>query len=127
MKMEGLLRYEVPPEIIALWKERQGEALLPVQELAVKRHGLFEGGNVLVQAPTSSGKTFVGEMAAVQTALRRKQVIYLVPFRALAEETYRDFSEQYSEYCILVIISSRDHGELERDLHSGHFSIAAVV
>ncbi|MCH8204664.1 MAG: DEAD/DEAH box helicase [Candidatus Hydrogenedentes bacterium] len=127
MKMEGLLRYEVPPEIIALWKERQGEALLPVQELAVKRHGLFEGGNVLVQAPTSSGKTFVGEMAAVQTALRRKQVVYLVPLRALAEEKYRDFSGKYSEYGIRVIISSRDHREFDRDLESGNFSIAVVV
>ena len=127
MKMEGLLRYEVPPEIIGLWKERQGEALLPVQELAVKRHGLFDGGNLLVQAPTSSGKTFVGEMAAVQTALRRKQVIYMVPLRALAEEKYRDFSEKYSDYGIRVIISSRDHREFDKDLESGNFSIAVVV
>ena len=127
MKMEGLLRYEVPPEIIGLWKERQGVALLPVQELAVKRHGLFDGGNLLVQAPTSSGKTFVGEMAAVQTALRRKQVVYLVPLRALAEEKYRDFSEKYSDYGIRVIISSRDHREFDRDLESGNFSIAVVV
>ena len=127
MKMEGLLRYEVPPEIIGLWKVRQGEALLPVQELAVKRHGLFDGRNLLVQAPTSSGKTFVGEMAAVQTALRRKQVVYLVPLRALAEEKYRDFKEKYSEYGIRVIISSRDHREFDRDLETGNFSIAVVV
>ena len=127
MKMEGLVRYEVPGEIIGLWKDRQGGELLPVQELAVKRHGLFGGGNLLIQAPTSSGKTFVGEMAAVRTALRRKQVIYLVPLRALAEEKFREFKEKYSAYGIDVIISSRDHREFDRDLEEGRFSIAVVV
>ena len=127
MKMDGLIRYEVPPEVIGLWRERQGVELLPVQELAVKRHGLFGDGNLLIQAPTSSGKTFVGEMAAVQTALRRKQVVYLVPLRALAEEKYREFSEKYSDYGIRVIVSSRDHREFDRDLEEGNFSIAVVV
>ncbi|MCC6143349.1 MAG: DEAD/DEAH box helicase, partial [Candidatus Hydrogenedentes bacterium] len=86
MKMTQLMRYEVPAEVIALWQERESETLLPLQEQAVKKHDLFGGGNLLIQAPTSSGKTFIGEMAAIHTALRRKKVVYLVPLKALAEE-----------------------------------------
>ena len=127
MKMDGLIRYDVPAEIVCLWKKEEGERLLPIQELAVKRYGLFEGGSLLIQAPTSSGKTFIGEMAAVQTALRRKKAVYLVPLKALAEEKFRDFKAKYEDYGIRVIISSRDHREYDRDLEDGNFSIAIVV
>ena len=81
MNMNGLLRYGIPPEIINIWKASESDYLLPVQAMAVGQYGLFENHNLLIQAPTSSGKTFVGEMAAIQTALRRKKVIYLVPLR----------------------------------------------
>jgi len=101
--------------------------LLPLQELAVKRHGLFGGQNLLVQAPTSSGKTFIGEMAAIQAALRRKKVVYLVPLKALAEEKYRNFTEKYTPYGLRVIISTRDRREFDAALENGDFSIAVVV
>jgi len=39
-----------------------------------------------VIAPTSSGKTFIGEMAAITQLIHQKKVLYLVPLRSLAEE-----------------------------------------
>ncbi|MBN2311252.1 MAG: DEAD/DEAH box helicase [Candidatus Hydrogenedentes bacterium] len=89
--------------------------------------GCSRGGNFLIQAPTSSGKTFIGEMAALQTALRRKKVVYLVPLKALAEEKHADFQEKYAAYGIEVIISTRDRREFDAQLESGSFSIAVVV
>jgi helicase len=127
MNMNELIRYDIPLEIIQLWREGESEVLLPLQETAIKQHGLFEGGNLLIQAPTSSGKTFIGEMAAIQTALRRKKVIYLVPLKALAEEKYRDFREKYGPYGIQVIVSTRDRREFDQQLENGDFSIAVVV
>lgn len=127
MKMTELIRYDVPAEVVALWREREGDTLLPLQELAVKRHGLFGGENLLIQAPTSSGKTFIGEMAAVQTALRRRKVAYLAPLKALAEEKYRDFREKYENYGLKVIVSSRDRREHDRDFEAGDYAIAVVV
>ncbi|HIJ72682.1 MAG TPA: DEAD/DEAH box helicase [Candidatus Hydrogenedentes bacterium] len=138
MKMNELIRYGVPPEIIQLWRERESEILLPLQEMAIKRHGLFGANgcgatttaphqNFLIQAPTSSGKTFIGEMAAIETALRQKKVVYLVPLKALAEEKFLDFDEKYTPYGLRVIISSRDHREFDRHLEDGDFSIAVVV
>ncbi|MCC6795806.1 MAG: DEAD/DEAH box helicase [Candidatus Hydrogenedentes bacterium] len=127
MRMTELLRYDIPPEIIALWQREESETLLPAQEMAIKRHNLFSSKNLLIQAPTSSGKTFIGEMAAIQTALRRKKVIYLVPLKALAEEKFEDFRAKYRDYGIDVIISTRDHREYDAQLEDGAFSIAVVV
>lgn len=127
MKMTELLRYDIPPEIIRLWQEQESEELLPLQEMAIKRHNLFEDKNLLLQAPTSSGKTFIGEMAAIRTALRRKKVVYLVPLKALAEEKYQDFQRKYAPYGIQVIVSTRDHRHFDAALEDGQFSIAVVV
>ena len=127
MNMTELLRYDIPAEIVALWQRQESHALLPIQELAIKRHNLFGGNNLLIQAPTSAGKTFIGEMAAIQTALRRKKVVYLVPLKALAEEKYLEFKEKYTPYGIKVIISTRDHREHDMELENGNFSIAVVV
>lgn len=127
MKMMDLYRYNVPLEILELWRKQESEVLLPLQELAVTRHNLFGGENLLIQAPTSSGKTFIAEMAAIQTALRRKKVVYLAPLKALAEEKYADFKEKYAAYGLKVIISTRDRREFDRDFEDGDFSIAVVV
>lgn len=127
MRMNDLIRYDLPADIIQLWKEHESPRLLPLQEAAVKRHDALGTGNLLIQAPTSSGKTFIGEMAAVRTALRRKKAVYLVPLKALAEEKFRDFRDKYAAYGIKVVISTRDHREYDADLESGNFSIAVVV
>ena len=126
MKMTALLEKGVPAEIVALWQVGQGHNLLPLQAAAV-RDGLFEPGNLLVQAPTSAGKTFIGEMAAIQAALQRKQVIYLAPLKALAEEKFEEFRRKYDAYGLKTIISTRDHRDFDSDLETGNFSIAVVV
>lgn len=127
MNMNELYKYDVPWDVVQLWRARESDRLLPLQEQAVKHHDLFGDGNLLIQAPTSAGKTFIGEMAAIRAALRRKQVIYLVPLKALAEEKYEHFRSTYEDYGLKVIISTRDHRQFDQDLEDGRFSIAVVV
>jgi len=127
MNMTDLVRYGIPVELIQSWAACESHNLLPLQEIAVKKYGLFSGSSMVIQAPTSAGKTFIGEMAAVMAALNRKKAIYLVPLKALAEEKYLDFSEKYNSYGIKVIVSSRDFREYDADLERGDFSIAIVV
>ena len=45
--------------------------------------------NLVVGAPTSSGKTIVAEMAFLQHLRQRQRVIYLSPLKSLSEEQYR--------------------------------------
>lgn len=127
MNINRLLQFGIPPEVIDIWKKHESETLLPVQAMAANQYGLFESENLLIQAPTSSGKTFIGEMAAIHTALRMKKVIYLVPLKALAEEKYADFKAKYESYGLKIIISTRDHRHFDADLEEGNFSIAFVV
>ena len=127
MRMRELIKKDIPEEVVSLWEEQESSHLLPLQERVVKQHGLFGGGNLLIQAPTSSGKTFIGEMAAIETALRQKQVVYVVPLKALAEEKFQDFHAKYTPYGMKVIIATRDRREFDRDLEEGKFSIAVVV
>ena len=65
MDFDALVGFGVEEGVIEAWKSGFGKSLLPVQERAVKG-GLLTGKNLIVFAPTSSGKTAIGEMAAVK-------------------------------------------------------------
>lgn len=52
--------------------------------------------NMVVSAPTASGKTIVAELFMLEQAYnQRKKVIYTCPLRALASEHYYDFKKKY--------------------------------
>ncbi len=95
MEIKMLSAFDVPQNIITQWEQTYGENLLPIQERAVKEFKLLQGTNLVVFAPTSSGKTFIGEIAAVASAAKKKKVFYLVPMKALAEEKYNEYRENY--------------------------------
>ena len=127
MRVEKLLRYGIPKSIIESWRKNQGEDLLPLQSLAVSKYDLLNGKSPIISAPTSSGKTFCGEMAAVANLFRRKKVMFLVPLRAVAEEKYSDFSVKYAPLGIKVAISTHDRQEDDRDIERGDFDLAIMI
>ncbi|MBC8123468.1 MAG: DEAD/DEAH box helicase [Gemmatimonadaceae bacterium] len=51
--------------------------------------------SVVVCAPTGSGKTVVAEYAVYRAMARRKRVFYTTPLKALSNQKFRDFSEQF--------------------------------
>lgn len=78
----------------ALRKEGISE-LRPSQSKSVQA-GLLERKNILVCTPTASGKTLVGEIAAIKSILEAKgKSLYIVPLKALATEKYREFVRKY--------------------------------
>ena len=127
MKVDKLLRYGIPQSVIESWKAIQGDSLLPLQASAVTKHNLMTGESLIISAPTSSGKTFCGEMAAVASLFKRKKVVYLVPLKAVAEEKYSDFLEKYGGLGIRVVISTRDRQEDDRDIEKGNFDLAIMI
>jgi len=82
--------YGFPAEYVELLKLRGITRLNPVQRDALKK-GLVSGINLLVVAPTASGKTLIGELALVRNALNGYMGLYLVPLKALASEKYAEF------------------------------------
>ena len=53
--------------------------------------------SVLVTAPTSSGKTLVAEYAIAKALEESKQLYYTAPIKALCNQKFRDFSNQFGE------------------------------
>ncbi|MFH1106049.1 MAG: DEAD/DEAH box helicase [Candidatus Aenigmatarchaeota archaeon] len=83
------------------------EKLNPVQESALGA-GALEN-NLVIAAPTASGKTFVAEIAAVNCVLnKKKKVVYIVPLKALASEKYAEFKEKYEPLGVKTAISVGD-------------------
>jgi len=127
MRITELAKYDFPEPLISSWLSQGIEKLLPIQEQAIKRHDLFNGKSLIVSAPTSSGKTFIGEMAAVYQGLKRRKTVYLVPLKALAEQKYEQFTTLYEPYGIRVAVSTRDRKEFDEALNRGDFEIAIIV
>lgn len=127
MRIDSLEAHDIAPDILAIWRDTVGPELLPVQERAVKEFGLFGAGNLIVFSPTSSGKTFIGEMAAVKAARENTKVFYLVPQKALAEEKFHEFRKRYGALGMKVVVSSHDHREYDEAIAQRDFQIAVVV
>ncbi len=127
MRIEKLLRYGIPELVIESWRKIQGEELLPLQAVAVTKHDLLNGKSLIISAPTSSGKTFCGEMAAVVNLFKRKKVVFLVPLKAVAEEKYFDFCGKYASLGIKVTISTHDRQENDREIERGDFDLAIMI
>jgi helicase len=60
-----------------------------LQIAAVNEYGVLNGDHLVVSAPTSSGKTMVGELAALRTVLDRRRAIFLLPLKALVADKRR--------------------------------------
>ncbi|MEM1795005.1 MAG: DEAD/DEAH box helicase, partial [Sulfolobales archaeon] len=66
------------------------ETLMPVQVKAVESGLLGSNNNILVVAPTGSGKTLVGYMAMIKNFLEKCVGVYLVPLKSIASEKLED-------------------------------------
>jgi helicase len=126
LSVSDLASLGAPAELVDVWNKHVRE-LTDVQEKAVRAGALDGQTNLLVVAPTSSGKTFVGELAATSSAYTRRQhAIFIVPFRALADEHYDHFCERYDDL-LSVVISTSDWTEFDADIRAGNFNLAVMT
>jgi len=132
MKLNDLLRFGMPQSIIDAWKSRQGDYLLPLQERAVRdgllgMHDEEHPESLLISAPTSSGKSFCGEMAAIEALVKRRRAVMLMPLKSMAEEKYRYFSDCYASLGIKTLIVTGDHPENDAAFQRGQFDLAIAI
>ncbi|ADP76833.1 DEAD/DEAH box helicase domain protein [Methanothermus fervidus DSM 2088] len=103
--------------------------LLPVQYLAIK-NGLIEGKNLMVVSATASGKTLIGELVGIPSALEGKKFIYLTPLVALANQKYREFKSKYSSLGLKTAIKvgkNRIKAKGELKIHEDDIRDADIV
>ena len=125
MKIEKL---DLPNSAIEFLKSQGYEKLYPPQSDSVKS-GLLNGKNILVSAPTASGKTLIAMLAMISFLSKNNtngKVIYLSPLRALAAEKFLEFKKL--EKVALgkktkVGISTGDFENLEKNLEKSNVLI----
>ncbi|MDL2082092.1 DEAD/DEAH box helicase [Streptomyces sp. GXMU-J15] len=122
----SLQSYGLPSILLDTWAQAI-PSLNDLQLSAINDYGVLDGKNLLVTAPTSSGKTMVGELAALQRVADRKRALFLLPMRALVNDKYTEFTRKYN---VLGVVTIRSTGEISDDnaaLMSGRYDIALMT
>lgn len=113
--------------VLDAWQIRFPSGLNQLQVDAVNDGGLLRGSPLLVVAPTSSGKTFIGELAAVRAAADNRKAVFLVPYRALADEQFEQFERAYGPVGLRVIRCTGDFTDQVGPFLAGKFDIAVLT
>lgn len=103
------------PEVIARGLRDKGVVDFKPHQLEALQNGLLDGDSIVVSAPTASGKTLIGEIALVNTALKGFKGIYTSPLKALAYEKFNEF-RLWERYGIRVTISTGDYEVTDEEL-----------
>ncbi|MDZ4021889.1 DEAD/DEAH box helicase [Pseudomonas sichuanensis] len=111
------------PEIVDQWATDFPQGLNELQLKAVNEYGVLAGRSLLVVAPTSSGKTLVGELAAIQAVTAGRKAAFLLPYRALVNEKFAEFSERYGPVGLRVVRCSGDATDGIGPVLSGRYDL----
>jgi len=99
-----LSAFGIPEEVVSEWADRFPNGLNDLQLKAVNDHRVLDGKSLLTVAPTSAGKTFIGEMAGAKAVAEGRKVVFLLPYRALTNEKYEDFQAFYGDRLEMRVI-----------------------
>lgn len=120
-----LASYGIPDEVLRAWQERYPGGLNRLQIAAVNEHNVLGGKSLLTVAPTSAGKTFIGEMAGIKAIAEGRKAVFLLPYKALVNEKFEDFTALYQDQLHLrVARCSGDWQDQVGDVMRGKYDIA---
>ena len=89
--------------------------------------GVLDGNSLVVTAPTSSGKTMIGELAALRAFSDRRRAIFLLPMRALVNDKYQEFNRTYGSLGLRTVRATGEHSDQVGALLGGQFDIALLT
>jgi helicase len=124
--LQSLETYDLPPELISSWASFI-PSLNQLQLDAINHFHVLKGEHLLVSAPTSSGKTLIGELAAISGALHRKRAFFLLPLKALVNDKYEHFRKVYASFGLKVIRATGDHSDEIPALVRGQYDICLMT
>lgn len=101
-------------------------SLNTLQVSAINDFGLLNGEHLVVSAPTSSGKTMVGELAALRNVLDRKRALFLLPLKALVADKKRHFESVYGPFGIRTMEATGETDDIT-PLIKGQYDIGLLT
>ncbi|MDQ3668406.1 MAG: caspase family protein [Acidobacteriota bacterium] len=120
--------FGIPQLVLTEWARQFNNGLNELQLQAVNEIRVLDGGSLLVVAPTSSGKTFIGEMSAVNAIVDGCKAVFLLPYKALVNEKYDQFSRMYGEALAMrVIRCTGDHSDDNGAFVRGKYELAVLT
>ncbi|WP_171521449.1 DEAD/DEAH box helicase [Ensifer canadensis] len=120
-----LAAHGFPEDIITAWRQ-EIPSLNALQVDAINEYGILQGAHLLVSAPTSSGKTMVGELAALRQVMDRKRAIFLLPLKALVADKRRHFEKVYGGFGLRVVEATGETDDVS-PLIRGKYDIALLT
>jgi helicase len=114
-----------PPALLSAW----GAAIPSLNQLqidAINDFGALDGDHLVVSAPTSSGKTMIGELASLKGILDRKRAIFLLPLKALVADKRRHFQTVYGPFGIRTIEATGETDDIS-PLLRGRYDVALLT
>lgn len=126
--MHELAAFAVQEPVIEQWFQRYPLGLNNLQLKAVNDYRILDGNSLLVVAPTSAGKTFIGEMAAAKAVAENRRSVFLLPYKALVNEKYDQFCSIYEDKLgYRVIRCTGDFSDETRELINAKYEIALLT
>ncbi|HLE63305.1 MAG TPA: DEAD/DEAH box helicase, partial [Pyrinomonadaceae bacterium] len=124
--IRSLTLHGFPPELIDAWAGSIS-ALNVLQLQAINEFNLLGGESLVVSAPTSSGKTLIGELAALKSTLERKRTFFLLPLKSLVNDKHQHFKRTYKEFGLRVIRATGEITDDIPDLMQGRYDICLMT
>jgi replicative superfamily II helicase len=123
--LKSLEAFGFPNEAINGWSSSI-PALNELQLSAINQCKILEGRHIIVSAPTSSGKTMIGELASLKCILEGKKALFLLPLKALVNDKLRQFTKIYSPLGFKTIEATGESDDIS-PLLKGQYDICLLT
>lgn len=123
--LTSLIAAGFPEELVRAWAGAI-PSLNALQIAAVNEFGALDGQHLVVSAPTSSGKTMVGELAALCNILDRKRALFLLPLKALVSDKKRHFERVYGSFGVRTVEATGETDDIT-PLLRGQYDIGLLT
>lgn len=120
--------FNLPAPVLDEWGKQFTHGLNDLQLQAVNEYRILNGSSLLVVAPTSSGKTFIGELASARAIVEGRKAVFLLPYKALVNEKFDRFSALYGDKLgMRVIRCTGDYQDQVQLLMRGKYDLAVLT
>jgi helicase len=123
--VSSLAAFGFQPTLIAAWASAI-PTLNALQLDAINEFGVLTREHLVVVAPTSSGKTMIGELAALKGVMERKRALFLLPLKALVADKRRHFETVYGGFGLRTIEATGETDDISPILR-GQYDVALLT
>ena len=121
----SLAAFGFPQLLVDAWAKAI-PSLNQLQLDAINEYGVLSEKHLVAVAPTSSGKTFIGELAALNAVTRRQRALFLLPLKALVSDKRHHFEAVYSAYGLRIIEATGETDDIS-PLLRGQYDVALLT